>query len=73
MSITSQALTVLGLCFEFVSGITMIRKLFYGYYKRLDDMGRPFQTHIRQDKKEGALVLTFLIIGMILQGLAVLY
>ncbi|MCW4055047.1 MAG: hypothetical protein NWE84_09060 [Candidatus Bathyarchaeota archaeon] len=46
------------------------RKLFYGYYKRLEK--GTFRQEIRKDRIEGTLVLMFLTIGMILQGIAVL-
>jgi len=46
------------------------RKLFYGYYKRLEK--GTFRQESRKDRIEGTLVLMFLTIGMILQGITVL-
>jgi len=67
---TSQILTIAGLIFEFISVLLTARKLFYGYYKRLEK--GTFRQEIRKDRIEGTLVLMFLTIGMILQGIAVL-
>jgi len=65
----SQWLTVIGLVFEFISVAVAIRKLFYGYYKRLE---RPTSRQgIKRDRIEGIVVLILLVIGMTLQALAV--
>jgi hypothetical protein len=66
-------LTVIGLCFEFLSGLIVIRKLFYEYMKRIEEKGKTVQTKIKQDRREGILVLSLLIVGMTLQALAVFY
>jgi hypothetical protein len=72
MSLTlSQTFVVVGLAFEFISVLWTVRKLFYGYYQRLDEKGLSTQTRIKKDKREGIIVLTFLTIGMFLQGIAV--
>jgi hypothetical protein len=67
----SQILVVVGLVFEFVSVAVTIRKYFWNYYKRIDEMGKTNKQQRRSDKIEGIVVLCFLCIGMILQGLAV--
>lgn len=71
MSTTSQTLTIAGLIFEFISVSLTIRKLFYGYHKRLGEL-TTFAGEIKREQKEGTLVLIFLIIGMSLQAIAVL-
>lgn len=70
MYTTSQILTIAGLIFEFISVLLTAKKLFYGYYKRLEK--GTFRQEIRKDRIEGTLVLMSLTIGMILQGIAVL-
>jgi len=66
----SQWLTVIGLAFELVSVLITVRKLFYGYYKRLKK--GTFRQEIKKDRNEGIVVIVFLVIGMIFQGIAVL-
>jgi hypothetical protein len=70
MLTTSQILVVFGLVFEFISAVHTIRKLFWGYYKRLEK--GTFVQEIRKDRRDGIVVLVFLGIGMLFQGLAVL-
>jgi len=65
----SQTLIIVGLIFEFISVFLTVRKLFYGYYKRLEK--GTFGQEIRKERIEGILVLIFLIIGMSLQVIAV--
>ena len=64
-------LVVIGLAFEFASVLWTVRKLFYGYNQRIDEMASTFRSHIEKNKREGIIVLIFLTIGMILQGLEV--
>jgi len=47
----SQWLTVIGLAFELVSVLITVRKLFYGYYKRLKK--GTFRQEIKKDRNEG--------------------
>ncbi len=70
---TAQILTVLGLYFEFVSGIIMIRKLFYGKMRRIMEHGQTEDMKTKQNRFEGSLVILFLTVGMVLQGLAVFF
>jgi hypothetical protein len=65
----SQWLTVIGLVLEFVSVAVTIRKLFYGYYKRLERVTT--REGIKRDRIEGTVVLILLVIGMTLQALAI--
>jgi hypothetical protein len=69
MFATSQIFVILGLIFEFISVLLTVRRLFCGYYKRLGK--DTFRQEIRKDRIEGTLVLIFLTIGMVLQGIAV--
>lgn len=73
MLTTSRVLTIVGLCLEFISVFWTIRKLFYGYYKRIDEMAGTFQQKITKNKKEGTVILILLTIGLILQGIGTLY
>ena len=66
----SQWLTVIGLVFEFISVLITVRKLFYGYYKRLEN--EILGPEINKDRNEGIVVIIFLVIGMVFQGIAVL-
>jgi hypothetical protein len=68
----SQVLTVLGIILELISVFVSIRKLFWGYNKRIDEIGTAIQDTIRKDKTEGIAVLILLIVGMALQATAVL-
>lgn len=68
----SAILTVGGLALELFSSILLIRRLFWDYNERIDDMGKPIQTQIKEDRRIGAWVLELLIGGMIFQALAVL-
>jgi len=67
---TSQILVIIGLVFEFLSGAVTIRKLFWGYYRRLEEH-MTTQQRIRKDRMEGRIIVTLLSIGMLLQALAV--
>jgi hypothetical protein len=67
----SQFLLCAGLIFEFVSVAISIRKLFWGYYKRIEERTMTSTQRRNSDKKEGLLVLLFLCVGMLLQGLAI--
>jgi len=69
----SQGLTIAGLILELSSTLWVVRKLFNGYYKRIDEMGKPMKEEIRRDRREGAIVVLLLVAGMILQGLAIFY
>lgn len=62
---TSQTLIILGLVFEFLSVVISVRKLFSGYYDRLQK--GTFREQIRKERIEGSLFILFLIIGMALQ------
>jgi hypothetical protein len=46
-------------------------KLFWGYGKRVEEMGKTFQKQIRESKQEGMVIILLLSIGMFLQGLAI--
>ena len=67
---TSQILMVIGLMFEFLSVAITIRKLFWGYDRRLDDH-MVTQQRIIKEKTEGIIIVTLLSIGIFLQGIAV--
>ena len=69
MPTNAQILTIVGLTLEFIATSITIRKLFYGYYKRLQK--GTFQEEIKKDRREGLFVLAFLVVGMTLQGIAV--
>jgi len=71
MVTTSQVLTIIGLAFELISVFWTVRRLFYGYEKRIMGKAITFQQKIRRDRIEGIVVLLLLIAGMVLQGLAV--
>lgn len=66
----SQSLIILGLISEGIAAIITLRKPLSGYYKRLEKL--PFQEQIRKERVEASIVLFFIILGMILQGAAVL-
>lgn len=65
----SQILVVVGLLLEFLSVAVAIRKLFWGYYKRLEQ--GTFRQGIEKDRREGMIIVVLLSIGMLLQGIAV--
>lgn len=67
---TSQILMVIGLMFEFLSVAVTIRKLFWGYDRRLNEH-MTTQQRISKDKMEGRIIVTLLSIGIFLQALAV--
>ncbi len=69
----SQDLTIAGLILELSSTLWVVRKLFYGYYKRMDEMGKPMKEEIKRDRLEGTIVVLLLVAGVILQGLAIFY
>jgi hypothetical protein len=70
---TSQILVFIGLIFEFGSVAITVRKLFWGYYKRIEEKARTGKQIRRSDQIEGTIILLLLSIGMILQGLGVFY
>ena len=74
MSGVSQVLTIAGLFLEFLSVYWAVRKLFYDYSKRIDELAKhaPIQSQIERDKAEGIIILALLFMGMLLQGVAVL-
>jgi hypothetical protein len=70
--ITSDTLIILGLISEGISALITGRKLLSGYYDRLESR-TTFRKQIRNERIEGSLILFFLILGMVLQGIAVLW
>lgn len=74
MSVASQVLTIVGLFLEFTSVYWAVRKLFYDYSKRIDELAKHtmIQSQIERDKAEGIKILVLLCMGMLLQGVAVL-
>lgn len=67
----SQILVVIGLILEFASVAITVRKLFWGYYRRIDASTKTSKQRERSDKIEGTIIVILLSIGMLLQGLAV--
>jgi len=68
---SSQILVVIGLILEFASVAITVRKLFWGYYERIDASAQSSKQTERSDKIEGTIIVVLLSIGMFLQGLAV--
>lgn len=68
----TQILTILGLTCEALSSIWIVRRLFYGYYERIEKRGSSLKNEERRDKIDGSIVLTLLGLGMFLQIIAVI-
>lgn len=68
----SQILTVIGLVCELVSALIIVRKVFWSKERRIKAMGKTMDQEIAEEKKEGIVVLGFLIIGIVLQAIAIL-
>jgi len=66
----SQLLIILGLISQGIAAIMTLRKPLSGYYERLEKLS--FREQIRKERIEASVVLFFIILGMILEGIAVL-
>lgn len=67
----SQILVVIGLFCELVSALIIVRKVFWSKERRIRSMGKPFSQTVREERKEGIVVLGFLITGVIFQVIAI--
>ncbi len=71
MVTTSQALVTTGLVLEGTATFLTIKKLSWGYSKRVMESAKFDYVREKEEKKEGPIILLLLIAGMALQVLSV--